>query len=1048
MNRLPRGLYDRLLDAAGAAAIDESVGADHAWIEDLTDSERRRRLVEELAKVLPDLLDQVSAADDSNVIREQREIAVVLELLAVLRQAGASADAMPQWTPPMRTLRAVHPDGPRPSYPDTGVRVPWLFTAGRADPSLLNELRAEIAGADRVDMLVSFITWSGVRKLWDVLQSATATDAGGRTRTRFRILTTTYTGATEARAVDALASLPGVDVRISLDGRRSRLHAKAWLFHRDTGFGTGYVGSANLSGAALAAGIEWTVKLTQAGQPDLFAAADAHFETLWNDPEFQPFEHGNAEHLATLRKALKEESGGNVVAMPTWFDIQPRQFQQEMLDRLAAERRHGRMRNLLVAATGTGKTMVAAFDYQRIRQEQGGGLPRLLFVAHRRQILEQALATFRQVLRISDFGELLAEGNEPASHDHLFATIQSVVSRRLVEQRGAEHWHCVVIDECHHLPADSFDRFARAIKPAVLLGLTATPERADGRQLADYFDQRADGSPAVSLRIWDALDQQLVAPFEYYASADDTDLSKVRWHRGDGREDLDNVLSGDDVRARAVINAIDHYLPRRDDMKALAFCVSVRHAEFMARKFTEAGIPAVALSGDSTNEQRRDAPRDLASGRIRVVCTCDLYNEGVDLPEVNTLLFLRPTQSAVLFQQQLGRGLRLVAGKDACIVLDFVGLYRDDFRFDHLFQSVTGLSRKDLDHEVEHGFSRLPAGCHIQFDRVAKERVLQSLRAISRQTWKRLAAELAAYAMQRGSTDAPLAAFLRDQRIALDDVYRSKGHWSALKRAAGLPALPEGPDEAYLGGNLRTLLHANDSARLVTWGALAKAPFDAPSNPDVRTRRIAQMLAYQLYADRKHVMDDAAFLQRLQGHPALCVELGELAAHLDELSDLEGHALPGCPADWPLTLHGCYEIREILTAVGWLRGDRRSPFQAGVLAIADEKIELMFVTLDKREGYHERIAYHDYAISPSRFHWQTQNAAGPDTMSGRRYLESDHNGWTFQLFVRESREHPYCALGPVVLESAEGDRPMSIVWSLQVPLPVEMFRRFSVLRGG
>lgn len=180
------------------------------------------------------------------------------------------------------------------------------------------------------------------------------------------VITTTYTGATEARAVETLAALPGVELRISLDGRRSRLHAKAWLFHRATGFGTAFVGSANLSAVALLGGVEWTVKFTQAGQADLFAAAEAHFETLWNDPEFQRFDPNDEVHRQKLRHALQQAEGTNSepIATPIWFDLQPKGYQQAMLDRLGAERRHGRTRNLVVAATGTGKTVVAAFDYK------------------------------------------------------------------------------------------------------------------------------------------------------------------------------------------------------------------------------------------------------------------------------------------------------------------------------------------------------------------------------------------------------------------------------------------------------------------------------------------------------------------------------------------------------------------------------------------------------------------------------------------------------------------------------------------------------------
>ncbi|MFD2271508.1 hypothetical protein ACFS07_10995 [Undibacterium arcticum] len=332
---------------------------------------------------------------------------------------------------PLRILRAVHAPDAVPTFPQTGLRRPWIFTSARSDPSLLNELRAELGNVDRVDILVSFITWSGVRKLIDVLKLATALDAGENPRTRFRILTTTYIGATEVRAVDALAELPGVELRISLDGRRNRLHAKAWLFHRMTGFGTAFVGSANLSESALIGGIEWTVKFTESGDFDLYAAACANFETLWNDGEFQLYDpKKNDEQRLALTVALQEQrrrpgrsnDNSEPIAIHTWFELRPKAYQLEMLERLEAERQHGRWRNLVVAATGTGKKQWwrrSTTNVERVKRvaPQGCSSLRIAF-----KFLRQALATFRQVLRDPAFGELLDGENSPSQYTHLFAT--------------------------------------------------------------------------------------------------------------------------------------------------------------------------------------------------------------------------------------------------------------------------------------------------------------------------------------------------------------------------------------------------------------------------------------------------------------------------------------------------------------------------------------------------------------------------------------------------------------------------------------------------
>ncbi|MFN9388903.1 MAG: DUF3427 domain-containing protein [Betaproteobacteria bacterium] len=1052
---LPSGLYDLLLtenlerllasDATAQRQIQPVAGGAADFLSDA--------LARQLSALLEDLPGEGAEA-------AHRQLALVNDLLVWLRQrlggadrASVAASHIDLLAPPPRLLRAVHRTPASLMPPELGLLAPWLFTAGKGSPSLLQEIRRELASSDRIDILVSFITVSGVRKLLDVLHLVTAQGSATKPQElRIRILTTTYMGATEVRALDDLARLPGCEVRVSLDGRRTRLHAKAWLFHRATGFGSAYIGSANLTGAALTGGLEWTVKITQRGQTAVFTRAQAHFETLWADSEFQRYDPSSAVHRQALTAAIERESAG-IQGYDTppplgFFDLQPKAYQQEMLDQLATERAHGRRRNLLVAATGTGKTVVAAFDYRATCVEVGGR-PRLLFVANREEILRQALRTYREVLRDPDFGDLLAGTREPVQHDHLFATIDSITSRDLVTMFGATYWHTVVVDECHRLAADRFDAFARAVQPTRLLGLTATPERSDGQPLTPYFDFRPDGSPAVELRLWHALDLQLLAPFEYYACDDETDLSSVPWDQPGERAAIDGLISTNHVRARLVVKEWMRLASEPRRRKALVFCVSVAHAEFMAEHLNRAGLPAACVVGTTPAAERRRAPQRLASGEVCALVTVDLYNEGIDLPMVDTLLLLRPTQSPVLFQQQLGRGLRLAPKKDGCLVLDFVGQHRSDFRFDRLLSSITGLTRRKLIDAVENGFGALPPGCHIHLQKQTRERVLDGLRALTQQSWRRMKSELQSYAALHGRGAVRLSDFLRDQALALGDVYRAstgsaRSGWAALNRDAGLLACDPGPEEDYFSRRAGDLLHLDDPARLALLSRLP-ALLNGIETATQRERDLLQMLAYQIDGRHEQTGDPATFLARLRSHEPVVKEFGELAGWLEATNFLRTVPLPGLE-DTPLILHSRYGIREVLTAVGWLTPERRVPFQAGVLALPQRKTELLFVTLDKSEGYHDRIAYQDYAISTERFHWQSQNSAGPDTPAGRRYMESAANGWTFQLFVRACKPDPYWACGPVVLESAGGSRPMSITWRVCPPLPAQLFREFSVLR--
>lgn len=1064
--RLPDGLYDQVLTDDLIAELGQNFHQDHYTLQDLDTGSGARRLAEALAEQLANILQDIAprevgdAGAENKNLRLHAQLEFVNAMLVDLRRRLQSSypdqdycENVHLLATPAKSLTAVHRTRTTLRAPDTGITSPWLFTAAKASPALLSELRHELASCDRINILMSFITVSGVRKIRDILQSITAVDGTGRARTKLRILTTTYIGATEAQAVDELASLPNCEVRVSLDGRRTRLHAKAWIFERDSGFGTAYVGSANLTQAALAGGLEWTVKFAERSQGAMFQQAQAHFETLWHDTEFVPYDPNRPEHREALQQAIAKEKGGGQVSEPehvlSFFDITPKNYQLEMLEQLQAEREHKRMRNLVVAATGTGKTVVAAFDYRHLCK-QLGGRPRLLFVAHRIEILRQALRTYREVLRDPGYGQLLSGNNRLDNPDHLFATIESLHSNDLLTSYGESYWHTVVFDECHRIAAPSFDAVARRVKPAILLGLTATPERSDGQPIGHYFDSRPDGSPAVELRLWHALDLQLLAPFEYFACDDSTNLRDVPWRQAAESAYLDNILSSDHVRARLIINEWRRLCVSPRQSKAIAFCVSVAHAQFMTAQFEKAGLPARCLTGQSTHAEREAAPVALAKGEICVLVTVDLFNEGVDIPVVDTLLLLRPTQSAVLFQQQIGRGLRLSPGKESCLILDFVGQHSTEFRFDHLLGQITGLNRRQLLDGVENGFSQLPAGCYIQLQQQSREQILRNLRRLAQQNWRRLTADLQTYASLKGARNVTLAGFLHDQVLSIEDIYRNTENsgWTALRRAAGLIVSDVGPEESYFGRRFSALLHSNDPAQIALMAKLPTLPLGDIDRSASDAHRL-QMLAYQVDGTASRVGTGRAFAQRLKASPHSVAEIAELAQVLEANALPQPVSLPGLA--WSsLCLHGQYRLNEILTAVGFMTAERRPFFNTGVLRLSDRKVELMFVTLDKRSGFHETIAYHDYAISHELFHWQSQNSTTPTTRIGQQYIRSvgeQPNGWQFQLFVRVDQDHPYLACGPVSFQESHGERPMNIIWKLQVPLPAAAFSRFSVLRA-
>ncbi len=964
--------------------------------------------------------------------KRARELgASLLEHLASLVDVDTAALIRSQSpTEPLQRLLALH-RGAVPERPSTPLSMSTLLTRNRAEPALGHELTREIATADRIDAIIAFVTVGGVRAISDSLQHFSR-----REGSRFRLLTTTFTGTTEVAAIETLARLPRSDIRISYDTRRTRLHAKAWLFHRDSGLSTAYVGSANLTSTALGSGQEWMVKIAAADLPHVIEKFSGTFNTLWEDPEFERYSPDVVGHKQKLAAALMPETAANSTSETFMVALRALPFQEEILDKLAVEREvHGRRRNLVIAATGTGKTVIAALDYAR-QFAKSGVAPRLLFLAHRRELLEQARRTFRFALQDASFGELLVDGDTPKRWDHVFASVQSVGD--VIERFGTEYFRHVVVDECHHMPAKSYQDVVPRLRPDLLVGLTATPERSDHQSLLPDFD----GHVAAELRLWHALDDQLLVPFEYYGISDGVDLRKIRWSRtGYDVGVLGDLYTGHTARADLILAQLARRVGNLKSLRAIGFCVSIAHAEFMANHFTAAGVPARAVYGNSVD--REEAPALLRGRTVNVLFTCDLYNEGVDLPYVDTLLLLRPTQSATLFLQQLGRGLRHSPGKATCLVLDFIGQHRDEFRFDATISAITGIPRAALRKAVDDGFPYLPSGCSFQLDAVAREEILQSLRSTLAGA-KRLMGEIRELTAANGKPT--LSAFLEQTGRDLEDVYDAGG-WSTLQRNAGVTVLQPDENEQEvddLSRRLGRLQHVDEPERLRTYrDVLAGKP--AP----LTQRQRSQVMMLESQLNHRGVLRAAEeSVAYITARPTIVRELEELREVLENRVTIAAQVYP--VSEWALALHRHYSRREITAGVGYVEaGDKSLNLQTGILQLKEEKRELLFVTLDKSgKGFSPSTRYRDYAISPELFHWETQGSASAESKAGRRYLGSRTNGWTFYLFVRTDPEAAFGFLGPITYKSHEGESPIAITWRMQYPLTASLFERYATLRPG
>jgi len=472
---------------------------------------------------------------------------------------------------PLRELAAIEgydPAGKVVSIqrPLTPIGDTVLFTNARGEPSLISEIGAEIDSADRIDLVLAFIRWTGIR---DLIKPLTAHISHGK---KVRVLTTIYTGSTEAKALDSLANI-GVDVKVSYDAKNTRLHAKAWHFYRKMGLSTVYIGSSNLTYSAVVTGMEWNVRASETVNPDVVRSFESTFESYWQDPSFETYDRNRFE------KATLSERGNRDTTDITPFDITPYPFQRALLEQLQVERSLGRPHSLVVAATGTGKTVMAALDYKHLRTQLNSA--KLLFIAHRKEILRQSMMTFRHVLKDGTFGEMWVDGQTPTQWNNVFASIQTLTANGL-EKIKPDSFDVVIVDEFHHAAATTYTGILNKLAPKHLIGLTATPERSDGLDIKQWFGDRF----AVELRLWDALEEQLLAPFHYFGIADGTDLTRLKWRAGQySSTELTELYTANDIWLSKVISALRDVVSEPESMRALGFCVSIEHAKFMARKY-------------------------------------------------------------------------------------------------------------------------------------------------------------------------------------------------------------------------------------------------------------------------------------------------------------------------------------------------------------------------------------------------------------------------------------------------------------------------------
>ena len=1047
------GLYEQVINRQLNSIVEEIPEALKA-VAPIDKAEASKVLSQYLSNIVQNCLDNLfhNGGDIS------AQINLVNQIISVIQNATKEADfaalsvdrraelllAILSETDPRLAVGKTAADLNRP---ETSIARSSLFTGAIKEPQLYTEFKKEIVSADRIDMLVSFIKWSGLRLIIDELREFTQN--GGE----LRIITTSYMGATDIKSIEELRKLPNTLIKISYDTKRTRLHAKTYVFYRNTGFTTAYVGSSNLSNTAISSGLEWNVKITKMDLPETIGKITATFESYWNSGEFEYYSEEQKERLARALKAERffDSNNDEIYTM----DVTPYSYQQEILDKLEAERKvRGYYKNLIVAATGTGKTVISALDYKGFCKQTPDKPCRLLFVAHREEILRQSLYTFRAVLKDVNFGDMFVGSYKPENIDNLFISIQTFNSQNFTEKTSPDFFDYIIVDEFHHAAAPTYQKLLEYYHPHILLGLTATPERMDCKNILEHFDNRI----AAEIRLPEAIERKLLCPFQYFGVTDSIDLDSLKWSTGgyDKRE-LSRIytLSGAIANRRAdlVVSNLLKYVTDIDDVKGLGFCVSIEHAEFMCRYFNEHSIPSMFLTGNSSEEERKNARQRLVVGDIRFIFVVDIYNEGVDIPEVNTVLFLRPTESLTIFLQQLGRGLRLAEGKECLTVLDFIGQANRRYNFEDKFASLLSNTARSVTREIKDGFISLPKGCYIQLERKAAKYILDNIRASYGNT-AGLVSRIATFKEDSG-LELTLANFLDYYHIDPRSIYKFSSFSRLCARAGVIGNFSEPVEEAMTKGFSR--LAFIDSRRWIAFllnllQRLNDFEFSALQEAEQRMLQMLYISIWLKAADDWTSDQVSRNLRNLADSPVMLAELIELLEYqynridfIDEPVDLG--------FDCPLDLHCTYTRDQLLVAMDYMTP---ANVREGVKWLPEKGVDVFFITLNKSDkDYSPTTMYNDYSINESLFHWQSQSTTTENSPTGQRYIHHREHGSRVLLFVREYKTDsvtgiaaPYTYLGTANYVSHEGSKPMSITWRLDRPIPAKYLKKTNKLVVG
>ena len=925
---------------------------------------------------------------------------------------------------------------------------PSLITNNKSN-TFYEELRNSLNSCNRFFFSVAFINYSGLQLLLDIFTNLERNNIEGK------IITSTYLSFTDVKSLRKLTTFNNIETKIYIADSFRGFHTKGYIFEYEDYYKV-IIGSSNITQSALKTNVEWNVRYITKNKTEGFALEIIEeFNKLWdltneiNEEFLYQYESflNEVEKFVLLEKQVFEKS----------IEIKANSMQKKALYNLQKLRENNQEKALLIAATGTGKTYLSAFDVKNFSARK------VLFLVHREVILSEAMESFKKVNEDRTVSKYAA-GNKDLSGDFVFAMVQTLYSNENYRTIPRDYFDYIIADEAHRSYSQSYKSLIEYFTPKFLLGMTATPERTDGGNIFELFNNNI----ALEMRLRDSLREDLVLPFHYFGISDVTaDLENVDLTK------IDEVAKKLSIKDRVdfVIEKMEYYGYSGRKRKCLAFCVNNAHADFMANEFNAFGYPSISLSSESLDNERKEAIKRLESqkDKLEFIFTVGIFNEGVDIPTVNLVLMLRPTQSPIIFTQQLGRGLRKHPEKEFLTVLDFIGNHNKSFLIPIALSGSKYYDKDSLKVQLEKNFSDIPGCTNISMDKIAKEYILSKLEKVNFNDLKYLREEYFEFKNSIGKKQSQVPTLLDyiSNEYSPDPVkFISKAN-SYVEFVAMMENIELNIEEGILK-ILRLLDKQLPIKRINEFVAIKELlingtlSFQGAKNSvlhyinDVDDESLLHTFKYlsgQILGPKEQ---DSFYYIKGDGRSKLELLDSKLLNNEKILETLNYGILRyqeefgQDKMTYPyLKKYTYYKMKDM----GFLTNYEKSFASIrGSGVWKNGKHYYLFVDLHKGEDIHESINYKDKLLSTTLMQWETQNKTSQNSETGKDLIHNKSRGIHLHMFLRKAKQIgnqklDYIYIGEVNSLEYEGEKPITIKMEIIDPIPQYIFDDLTFIKN-